>query len=234
MRWTKDHDLILLKEILLFEPYSQKRGSPERGRVWEQIVESSNGQRDDKILFKVSQRSVRDRFNVLKNNFAKQQREEERASGISSEISEVDECLEDIIERFKEKDENQRKENEEKKERATEDALKAAEMRKRSLETFTESQNRYSEEITPKRTRNNGNDTISYLTAKYESEFNLQKEELALRREEIETTKTIIQQQGQLLSVLVQNQQNQQAAMLSILQKLAEKEGFSLLTAGIH
>ena len=108
-------------------------------------------------MFKVSQRSVRDRFNVLKNNFAKRQREEERASGISSEISEVDECLEDIIG----------------KERATEDVLKAAEMRKRSLETFTESQNRYSEEITPKRTRNNGNDTISYLTAKYESESNL-------------------------------------------------------------
>ena len=93
-----------------------------------------------------------------------------------------------------------------KKERATEDALKAAEMRKRSLETFTESQNRNNEEI--KRTRNNGNDTISYLTAKYESEFNLQKEELALRRGEIETTKTFIQQQGQLLSVLVQNQQS--------------------------
>ena len=140
----------------------------------------------DKILFKVSQRPVRDRFNVLKNNFPKRQREEERTSGISPEISEVDECLEAIIERFKERDENQRKENEEKKERTTEDALKAAEMRKRSLETFTESQNRNSEEITPKRTRNNGNDTISYLTAKYESESNLRKEELALRRKEIE------------------------------------------------
>ena len=207
MRWTKDHDLILLKEILLFEPYSQRRGSPERGRLWEQITESLNGQREDKILaVKVSQRSLRDRFNVLKNNFTKWQREEERASGISPEISEVDECLEDIIERFKERDENQRKENEEKKERAIEDILKTEEMRKRSLETFTESQNRNNEEITPKKTRDNGNDTISYLTAKYESEFNLRKEELALRREETETIKIIIQQQGQLLSVLVQNQ----------------------------
>ena len=96
-------------------------------------------------------------------------------------------------------------------------------MRKHSLETVTESQNRNSKEVTPKRTRNNGNDTISYLTAKYESESNLWKEELALRQEEIETTKTVIQQQGQLLSVLIQNQQNQQAAMLSITQKLAEK-----------
>ena len=81
----------------------------------------------------------------------------------------------------------------------------------------------YRKEITPKRVRNNGYDTIFYLTAKYESEPNLRKEELALRREKIETTKTIIQQQGQLLSVFVQNQQNQQAALLSILQKLAEK-----------
>ena len=66
-------------------------------------------------MFKVSQKSVRDQFNALKNNFAKQQREEERASDISPEISEVDECLEDIIERFKERHENQRNESEEKK-----------------------------------------------------------------------------------------------------------------------
>ena len=66
-------------------------------------------------MFKFSQRFVGDLFNVLKNNFVRRQREEERATGISPEISEVDECLEDIIERFKERDENQRKENEEKK-----------------------------------------------------------------------------------------------------------------------
>ena len=36
-------------------------------------------------------------------------------------------------------------------------------MRKRSLETFTESQNRNNKEITPKRTRGNGNDTIFFI-----------------------------------------------------------------------
>ena len=169
MRWTKDHDLILLKEILLFEPYSQKRGSPERGRVWEQIAESLNGQREDKILFEVSQRSVRDRFNALKNNcqatkggrmcfwyfawnfwswwvFGGHNREVQRKTWKS------------------------KKGEWGKKERATKDALKAAEMRKRSLENFTESRNRNNEEIIPKRARNNSNDTISYLTAKYESD----------------------------------------------------------------
>ena len=115
MRWTKDQNLILLKEILLFEPYTHKKESPERGRVWEQIAESLNGQRQDKIMFKVSQRSVRDRYNLLASNYTKRQRDEERASGISPEVTEVDICLEDIIERFKEKDENLKKENDEQK-----------------------------------------------------------------------------------------------------------------------
>ena len=96
---------------------------------------------------------------------------------------------------------NQRKGNEEKKQ-VTEDALKAAEMRKRLQETFTESENRNSEEITLKTTRNNGRESISYLTAKHKFESNVRKEELALRREEIETKKTITQQPSQLLSVL--------------------------------
>ena len=89
---------------MLCEPYSQKRGSQECGRVSEQIAESLNGQREYKILFNMSQRSVRGRFNALKNNFAKRKSEEERACGILPEISEVDECLQDIIERFKERD----------------------------------------------------------------------------------------------------------------------------------
>ena len=55
---------------------------------------------------------MRDRFNILKNKFAKQQMEEKRASAIWPKISEVDEHLEDVIEGFKERDENQRKENE--------------------------------------------------------------------------------------------------------------------------
>ena len=136
MRWIKDQDLILLKEILLFKSYSLKRGSPELGSVSEQIAESLNSLREDKILFKVSQRSVRDRFNVLKNNFAKRQRDEERTSGISPEISEVDECLDDIIERFKERDENQRKENEKKKRKGHRRCIKNSRDKKAFIRNF--------------------------------------------------------------------------------------------------
>ena len=58
MGWSKDLNLILLKRILLFELYFQKRRSVQGGRVWEQIAESLNDQREDKILFKISQRPV--------------------------------------------------------------------------------------------------------------------------------------------------------------------------------
>ena len=134
MHLIKDHNLILLREILLFEPYSQSRGNPELGRVWEHIAASLNGQREGKIFFKVSQRSVRDRFNILKNKFAKQQMEEKRASAIWPKISEVDEHLEHVIEGFKERDENQRKENEGGEARRR--SLKVAEKRKAFIRNF--------------------------------------------------------------------------------------------------
>jgi len=68
MRWTKQHDLILLQEILMFEPFGQKKGSPERGRVWETISESLNGHIQDNITFHTTLRSVRDRLGMKKKH----------------------------------------------------------------------------------------------------------------------------------------------------------------------
>ena len=42
MKWTKDHDIIFLRELLLFEPWNYKYGSKERGNCWERISESLN------------------------------------------------------------------------------------------------------------------------------------------------------------------------------------------------
>ena len=78
---------------------------------------------------------MRDRFNILKNKFAKQQMEEKRASAIWPKISKVDEHLEDVIEGFKERDENQRKENERGGE-ARRRSLKVAEKRKAFIRNF--------------------------------------------------------------------------------------------------
>ena len=42
MKWTKDHDIIFLRELLLFEPWNYKYGSKERENCWERISESLN------------------------------------------------------------------------------------------------------------------------------------------------------------------------------------------------
>jgi len=72
MKWTGEHDIVLVREILLFEPFSYKHGSEERGKCWEQIAVSLNGFREDGLYFKVTKRSVRDRYNSFEQNIKKQ------------------------------------------------------------------------------------------------------------------------------------------------------------------
>ena len=69
MRWTDEHDILLLREVLLCEPYKHEHGSTERGRVWEQIAETLN--QIQQPVFRVSQRSVRDHFKTLYDNYKK-------------------------------------------------------------------------------------------------------------------------------------------------------------------
>ena len=63
MIWTEAHYTMLVREILLFEEWEYRHGSPERGQAWENITENLNNLAHPK--FKVTQRSVRDRFAVL-------------------------------------------------------------------------------------------------------------------------------------------------------------------------
>ena len=95
MKWTKDHDIIFLRELLLFEPWNYKYGK-ERGNCWERISESLNQLTD--ISFKVTQRSVQDHYQTLEKTYKKQKRKEDRQRGINPEETEVDIALPDIIE----------------------------------------------------------------------------------------------------------------------------------------
>jgi len=221
MRWTKENDLALVKEILLYEPFICKKGSPERGPCWERVSESLNSMDG----FKTSQRSVRDRFNLIRTNREKKSKEELQASGISPEESELDGAIEDLSERFKEADEMQRQETSEKREKAAGETAKAVEMRKRSLETFSETKSRNDE--TPKRPRNNGTDTISYLSQRYETEVELRKQELRLRKEENEAAQArneiMMNQQRDFFATLLHTQQQQQAALLLLMEKIMDK-----------
>ena len=36
--WSKDHDLLLVREVLIVDPYSQPKGIRERVKLWEEIA----------------------------------------------------------------------------------------------------------------------------------------------------------------------------------------------------
>ena len=74
------------------------------------------------LYFKVTQRSVRDRYKLLGDNFKKREREEAATSGILPEEAEKI-TLADIIERFEKADEMHKKQTDEEKSKNQADTL---------------------------------------------------------------------------------------------------------------
>ena len=96
MHWLNEHDLILVREVLLFEPWRYRQGSVQRGNVWKSISENLNAM--EQPLFKVNERSTRDRLNLLMKKFKRNDNEEKHASGIEvEEEGELDKGLRDIV-----------------------------------------------------------------------------------------------------------------------------------------
>ena len=86
--------MICLFEMYLFKPWKYKKGSP-RGNVWKQISAPLNDL--DHPMFGVTQKSIRDHYNVLEKQQKKRLRDEEKASGISPVHSDFEDAMENII-----------------------------------------------------------------------------------------------------------------------------------------
>ena len=52
MQWTKEHDDLLVKEVLALDPYSSPKGSTERSNVWDSITKHLNA---CSCIWKISQ-----------------------------------------------------------------------------------------------------------------------------------------------------------------------------------
>ena len=168
MKWTYDHNVIFVCEILHLAPWLHRYGTTERGEVWSKIADNLNAV--EKPSFKVTQRSVRDRYSHTEKNHKTKVAHEERASGICLEESEVDQAMEEIIQLFEDHDRENEKLSDEKKKKAEEDVTKEEEMRRQSLETFKETQRRKESETPAKKKRASGPDTMNYLKEISEAE----------------------------------------------------------------
>ena len=66
MVWTIDHDVLLLREILVLRPF----GSRERGQAWDKIAATVNTLQQ--VRFSVDQRGVRERYAKLEKAYKRE------------------------------------------------------------------------------------------------------------------------------------------------------------------
>ena len=134
MEWTEDHDHSLGQEILTLECFKAKKESIGRGQIWDQIA--SNLKSLEIPRFKVTKRSVRERYTLLIEKLKKKLKEEEKASGIDTDMNDVEKTLEEILE--KEAD----AENTPATDKKRVDNVKAVKMRNRAMESMRTTQKR--------------------------------------------------------------------------------------------
>ena len=67
MTWTKGHDVMLCREMLVIQPFRFKHGTRDRGRCWEKIAQ--NLYDIAHLNFILDMGGVRDRFGKLERNF---------------------------------------------------------------------------------------------------------------------------------------------------------------------
>ncbi|CAB3993629.1 Hypothetical predicted protein [Paramuricea clavata] len=140
MKWTKEHDKELLKEMLMERPFEQPKGSRMIGLIWQKIMDNLNTKAYPKFCLK-GIRSVRERYGILEEKYRRKMREEMNASGISPEANEIDQLLEEIIALFDSNEEVREKEKETK----NEEKGIAEDIRLKALETVGETKRRKNE-----------------------------------------------------------------------------------------
>ncbi|XP_068742434.1 uncharacterized protein [Montipora capricornis] len=228
--WTKEHDILLCREVLSVNPFSAKRNSNERGKLWEEI--STNLNSTSGLRFFVTKRSVRDYLNILIKRYRKKMNAEERSTGVSPEPTELDLALADIIEMGEVTSTSQEIDEAVIKEKEDTDKQKAESIRKKAMEKLGETQKRAVEEGKQekhmKKKRRSGNETISFLREKAESEKALREEELAIRRkqQELEEKKlaSYLDQQKSMMELMHQQQQQQSQILMAVVDKLMNQK----------
>ena len=217
--WKKEHDICLIRELLLVEPYQHKPQSRERGQAWKDIVDNLN--KLEKPKFKVAVRAVRDRFVKLTDKYKQNEREETKASGIEGiEPDEIYKGLMDIDQRMEEAKSRWAEITVKEKEKAI-----AQDMRKKATESLGETRKRKEAEgeieVTPKRKRK----TSEALTIVHQSMKIRQEQaerELKQKDEELKERQSARENQQQFM---VNMQQQQQQFMLHLSQQNMQMMG---------
>ena len=66
MAWTEDMDVVLLKEILLYEPFQYKMRTKESVNAWKAIADTLSNCQPVFTHVSLDSRACRKRFNLIK------------------------------------------------------------------------------------------------------------------------------------------------------------------------
>ena len=233
MQWTREPDILLCREVLALEVYKHKKGTNEAGRLSDEFAKNLRGCQTVRFKSNLSQRAVRERFNLIQGRFKENEKSELAASGISvPEQDELNVLLEDIAER--ERDTIAEASEKKGQEKAT-----AEDIRNQALERMGQTKKRKSEdgqEPKERKSRGSSNEALQFMQEKAESGKTFREEQLKIRKKKRNQSCSIPsyvhpaamnqqqaqqQQQNQHMQMLMAQQSQ---AMMSVLEKLLSKE----------
>ncbi|XP_057302543.1 golgin subfamily A member 6-like protein 22 isoform X2 [Hydractinia symbiolongicarpus] len=210
-RWQEGDLLILMKEISVRNPFQTKKGSPQRRMAWQDIAENCE---KSSITIPVSERVVRERFQIVKDKFLRKMRAEEKGSGITCTYSELEQLMQDLIDL---ECDCEKEATESKKENTEHDREKAINIRKRCMERMGDP---------GKRKKNKDNDRMDFFRERNESMMRDREEERKLRKAELDLRKEetgLMKDQQKLFQDSLLQMQAQQSQMMQLLLQKLEK-----------
>ena len=113
MDWTEEHDIALMKEVRVQNPFQAKKKTSLRAKIWLSIAETLSGSKDPPFKDCMTKRSVQDRCTLVSEKHRQRIRKEEKASGISPPYSALDQLIEECIELEKLEDDVRQKDGKE-------------------------------------------------------------------------------------------------------------------------
>jgi len=152
---------------------------------------------------------------------------EQKASGISPEMSELDVLMEELTGLEDLSEEEKVNENGEKNRKAEQDRAKALDMRKKAMEKLSETTSRKlqpEENQRPKKkARRSASDTKEYLKERNEAEIALRREELELKKNEQGEKSKKDEEAAKRQEDLMKTMMQQNQIMLQVISKLLHK-----------
>ena len=196
--------MILAKEVRASEPWIFKLRNADRGKVWNAITDRLND--ETSLKFQVKKKNVQEHFKLLLDKFKAKQKHQAKLGGVDIEDSEMDILMEEISEKWEEAEAYDLGCTS--KEKADSDRAIGEEIRRKACEKLGETSKRNArEKVKPvaRKSRRSGSETLDFL-----------RETMGARQAEAE-------RQAKMQQELLTMMQNQNAAILQILNKMADK-----------